>query len=122
MPIRVKVLANGDELTSGKVVLTVAPCGGGSSLDVLLAWDGSRWAGKLDTSWLAGAGCYSATLSVDGHAAGTFQMDVRGGAPAADATRKTTRRDTPSTDAAALLRARTPRRAFVRRLVASIGA
>ena len=88
MPIRVKVLANGDELTSGKVVLTIAPCSGGSSIGVLLAWDGSRWAGKLDTSWLAGAGCYSATLSVDGHAAGTFQMDVRGGAPAPDATTK----------------------------------
>ena len=88
VPIRVRVSANGDELTSGKVVLTVAPCGGGSSLAVPLAWDGSRWAGRLDTSWLAGAGCYSATLSVDGHAAGSFQMDLRGAALAPDSNTK----------------------------------
>ena len=32
---------------------------------------------------LAGPGCYMVTVSLDGQAAGSFRMDLRGAAPAA---------------------------------------
>jgi hypothetical protein len=88
VPVKVQVFANGDEQTSGEAILSIAGCGGGSSFDLPLAWDGSRWSGRLDTSALAGPGCYVATVRLDGHAAGTIQMDVRGAAVAAGASPK----------------------------------
>ena len=83
VPIKVETFANGVEQTSGHAVLTVTPCGGGPALTINLSRDTGRWTGKLDTSLLAGPGCYVAIVSLDGHAAGSFRMDLRGAAPAA---------------------------------------
>jgi hypothetical protein len=58
--------------------VSVVGCGGGTSLSVALDWDGSRWTGHLDTSRLAGPGCYRVTAWLDGHAAGSVRMDLRG--------------------------------------------
>jgi hypothetical protein len=48
-----------------------------------MTWGGGRWNGSLDTSSLGGPGCYVATASLDGHAAGSFRIDLRGADPAA---------------------------------------
>jgi hypothetical protein len=85
VPIKVEIFANGVEQTSGHAVLTVTPCGGGDGLSVNLDRENGRWTGKLDTSMLPGPGCYTGTLSLDSQAAGSFQMDLRGTAPAAAA-------------------------------------
>jgi hypothetical protein len=85
VPIKVEIFSNDVEQTSGHAVLTVTPCGGGDGLNVILGRENGRWTGKLDTSMLAGPGCYAATVSLDGQAAGSFQMDLRGTAPAAAA-------------------------------------
>ena len=77
VPIKVEVFADGVEQTSGVVRLDVATCAGAAVADLPLAWDGGRWVGHLDTGRLGGPGCYVATVSVDGHAAGTVGLDLR---------------------------------------------
>ena len=82
IPIKVEVFANGVEQTSGRVVLVVTPCGGGPAVNVALGRDSGRWTGKLDTSALAGPGCYVAAVTVDGETAGSIRIDLRGSAAA----------------------------------------
>jgi hypothetical protein len=65
--------------------VSVVGCGGGTPLSIALGWDGSRWTGHLDTSRLAGPGCYRITAWLDGHAAGAFRLDLRGSDGAAAA-------------------------------------
>ncbi len=79
VPVKVETFANGVEQVTGRAILSVAPCTGGSAVEIVLGRDGGRWTGKLDTSALGGTGCYRATLSLDGNAAGSFTLDVRGG-------------------------------------------
>jgi HYR domain len=81
IPVKVELFANGVERTSGHGTLSVVGCDGGAAVEVALSWDGGRWTGKLDTSWLAGAGCYRVTASLDGNAAGSFRLDLRGADP-----------------------------------------
>lgn len=88
VPIKATVHADGARVTSGEVVLTVEPCAGGSGsgggLTLNLGFEGpDRWAGHLDVARLAGPGCYTASLTVDGVAAGSFRLDLRGAEPAA---------------------------------------
>ena len=57
--------------------LAVAPCGGGESVVLAMTYDGGRWDVLLDTSALAGA-CHTVTASIDGLAAGSFRLELRG--------------------------------------------
>lgn len=64
-------------------LLSVVGCDGAPTFLVPLSWDNGRWTGKLDTSRLAGPGCYRATVSLDGNAAGSFRLELRGDATSA---------------------------------------
>ena len=91
VPIKATVHADGARVMSGRVVLTVTPCAGGSAtgLTLNLSFEGAdRWGGHLDTARLAGPGCHTATLTVDGVAAGSFQLDLRGPESASNPTPK----------------------------------
>ena len=48
-----------------------------------LDFSGGRWTAKLDTTSLA-AGCNTVTATLDGHAAGSFTLDLKGTDPAPD--------------------------------------
>lgn len=85
VPVKVEIFADGVAQTSGDAWLKIATCGGPTTLEAQLAWDGGRWTAHLDTGRLGGPGCYVATASLDGHVAGSFGLDLRG---AALATRK----------------------------------
>jgi hypothetical protein len=78
IPVKVELFANGVERSTGRAALSVVGCAGGTPLDIELTWDGGRWTGHLDTSWLAGPGCYRVTAWLDGNAAGSFRLDLRG--------------------------------------------
>jgi len=81
VPLKLRLFVNGVERTSGNAALTVTPCGGGSPVVTPLDFSGGRWSVKLDTASLA-AGCNTVTASLDGHAAGSFVLDLRGTDPA----------------------------------------
>ncbi|HEY8989451.1 MAG TPA: HYR domain-containing protein, partial [Candidatus Limnocylindrales bacterium] len=81
VPIKVEMFANGVERTSGRAEVSVVACGGGATTTQALSWENGRWTGHLDTSGLA-PGCYVVTASLNGNAAGSFQLDLRGSAPA----------------------------------------
>ena len=83
VPVKVRMFADGVEQTSGNASLTVATCAGSNVATLPMTWSGGRWNGALDTSTLAGPGCYTAAASLDGHAAGSFRLDLRGADPAA---------------------------------------
>jgi hypothetical protein len=79
VPLKFSLTANGEVVHNGTVTVSFVPCGGGDAVVVIpLAWDGGRWDGHLDTSDLGRLGCYDGTAMVDGNAAGTFRLDVRG--------------------------------------------
>jgi len=80
IPVKVEILADGVERSSGSAVLSVVSCAGGTPMTMPLNWDGNRWSGHLDASSLGGPGCYRVTASLDGNAAGSFRLDIRGGA------------------------------------------
>jgi hypothetical protein len=78
IPIKVETFANGVEQVAGQAVLTVTACGGADVMSLELVRDAGRWTGKLDTSRLPASGCYVATVRLDGNAAGSFRIDLRG--------------------------------------------
>ena len=78
VPVKVWILADGVEQTSGNALLWLTPCGGGDAASVALAWSSGRWTVNLDTAMLA-PGCYVATVALDGHDAGSFTLELRGG-------------------------------------------
>lgn len=78
IPVKVEMFANGVEQTHGEAKLGLASCGGTVLGSIDLTWDAGRWNGKLDTSMLGGPGCYVATASLDGSAAGSFRIELRG--------------------------------------------
>jgi hypothetical protein len=81
VPLKFRLFMDGSERTGGTAVLNIAPCGGGQvALTVPLTFSGGRWNGHLDTSSL-NPGCYVVTLVVDGQAAGSFTLDLRGADP-----------------------------------------
>lgn len=84
IPVKVEIFADGVEQTGGGAWLDVATCGGTATLQTPLTWDGGRWTIHLDTGRLGGPGCYVATATIDGHAAGAFRLDLRGSATASN--------------------------------------
>jgi hypothetical protein len=82
IPIKVAILADGVAQTSGQAAVSIVGCAGGTPLSLALD-GGSPWTGHLDTSRLAGPGCYRVTAWLDGHAAGWIRLDLRGSDPAA---------------------------------------
>ena len=82
VPLKFRLYVDGVEKTSGNATLSIAPCAGGPAvLTIQLSFNGGRWAGHLDTSDL-GPGCFTATAMVDGQAAGSFTLDIKGPDPA----------------------------------------
>ena len=91
VPIKVRLFANGVEVTTGSASLRVVACGGDTALVVPLTWGSGRWNAHLDTSALR-PGCYVVIASHRSHDAGSFALDVRGAdaaAPPATATTPT---------------------------------
>ena len=83
------MFADGVEQSTGRALLTVAPCGGsGGGFVLALSRDAGRWNGKLDASDLPGPGCYTATVSLDGHDAGSFTIDNRAATPSSNGVAK----------------------------------
>ena len=81
VPVKVDILANGVDVTTGAAWLRIVPCGGGDAKTVGLAWSSGRWGAHLDTSQLS-AGCHVVTAVADGNDAGSFVLQLRGGDPA----------------------------------------
>ncbi len=78
--VKVQLFVDGGARTSGTADLTVTPCGGGSSVLVPLSSGSGRWNASLDTSVLVGS-CHTVAASIDGLAAGSFQLELRGAEP-----------------------------------------
>jgi hypothetical protein len=95
IPLKLRLFVDGVERTSGNAFLSVVPCDGGTPLVVPLTFNGGRWNGKLDTSSLD-PGCYVATAIVDGNAAGSFTIDLRGADPAPSTKPKNNPKDKPN--------------------------
>ena len=83
IPVKVELFADGVEQTAGDARLEIQTCAGVASYSTSLDWDGSRWTAHLDTGRIGAGTCFVATASLDGHAAGTFQLDLRGDSIAA---------------------------------------
>ena len=74
LPVKVRLLTNGVEQTTGRVALSIATCGGGAAaVGPSLTFDGARWTGKLATTGLGG--CQQVSVLLDGVAAGSFQIN-----------------------------------------------
>lgn len=84
IPVKVEIFADGVEQTLGSGALTVVTCDGRPTAQLPLSWDGGRWVAHLDTSRLDGPGCYQVTAALDGHAIGSFGLDLRRDSPSAD--------------------------------------
>jgi hypothetical protein len=82
LPVKLRIFADGVEQTAGNGLLTVSSCASSWTMTMPLSWDSGRWNGHLDTGSLAGPGCYRVVASLDGNAAGSFRLDVRGAVPA----------------------------------------
>ena len=78
LPVKVRIFADGVEQEAGDGMLTVSSCTSSWTMTMPLSWDGSKWTGHLDTGSLAGPGCYLVGVSLDGNAAGSFRLDVKG--------------------------------------------
>lgn len=77
VPVKVEIIANGTEVTSGAAAIRVDTCGGDTATTVPLAWGSGRWSANLDTSALR-PGCYVVTAVHDGSDAGSFALELRG--------------------------------------------
>ena len=89
VPIKVRLFADGVELTTGSASLRVVSCGGEQALVEPLVWGSGRWNAHLDMSLLR-PGCYVVTASHGSHDAGSFALDVKGADPAAKPATATT--------------------------------
>ena len=78
VPVKVVLAVDGVTRTSGDASLVVAPCDGGAAVTVPMTWGGGRWNASLDTAPLPGW-CQTVTATIDGLAAGSFELDLRGG-------------------------------------------
>jgi hypothetical protein len=77
IPLKVEILGDGVAQSSGDAWLDVATCDGQVTLREQLEWHHGRWATHLRTGRLHPA-CYVVTASLDGHAAGSFRLDILG--------------------------------------------
>jgi hypothetical protein len=82
IPVKVQLFVDGHERTTGEATLRLARCGGTTSVDLPLTWSGGRWNVSLDTGGYAAA-CYTVGAVVDGLAAGSFTLELRGSDPVA---------------------------------------
>jgi HYR domain-containing protein len=82
VPIKVRLFADGVELTTGSASLRVVSCAGEQALVEPLTWGSARWNAHLDMSLLQ-PGCYVVFASYGSNDAGSFALDVRGADPAA---------------------------------------
>jgi hypothetical protein len=80
IPIKVELFLDGASLTGGAPELAVSPCATGSGVRIALVRGNGRWNAALDTSVLDGS-CYTVTATIDGFAAGSFRLDLRGAEP-----------------------------------------
>jgi hypothetical protein len=78
LPVKLRIFADGVEQTTGNGTLTTSSCTSTWTMTMPLSWDGGRWNGHLDTGSLASPGCYNVVASLDGNAAGSFRLDVKG--------------------------------------------
>lgn len=82
IPVKVRLFVDGAERSDGLALLTAATCGGSApALELPMTLSGGRWNASLDTSMLPGA-CYAVNASIDGLAAGSFRLELRGAEPA----------------------------------------
>ena len=81
VPVKVRIFADGVEVTHGSATLTIATCAGSPAGSLAMTWGGGRWNGSVDTGSLGGPGCYRVTATVDGNVAGSFQLTLRGSEP-----------------------------------------
>jgi hypothetical protein len=84
LPVKVEIFANGVEQTHGTASLAVATCGGTAVGTWAMSSGGGRWNGAIDTGALGGPGCYAVTAFLDGNAAGSFRIDLRGPEPSSN--------------------------------------
>ena len=82
IPIKATLVVDGEVRTVGDVALTIRPCGGGTAVVQPMTLGGGRWMAVLDTSLLAGR-CHTVSAAIDGLAAGSFEIDLRGVVPPA---------------------------------------
>jgi len=78
VPVKVRIFANDIERTSGDAALTIATCAGAPAASLAMVYSGGRWNASVSTGSLGGPGCYVVTASLDGNAAGSFRLDLRG--------------------------------------------
>jgi hypothetical protein len=78
LPVKVEIFANGVERTHGTASLSVVTCAGTAAGTLAMSWGAGRWNGTIDTGALGGSGCYAVTAFLDGHAAGSFRIELRG--------------------------------------------
>lgn len=89
IPVKLEIFADGVEQTTGDALLDVLSCAGtGPTVEVALGWDAGRWAAHLDTSRLAGPGCYVASATLDGTTVGSFDLHLKGSSEGAAARRR----------------------------------
>jgi HYR domain len=81
IPVKVALVVDGVNATSGNAHLTVTPCLDGSGVVQELTFGGGRWNASLDTSQLAGS-CHVVSAFIDDLNAGSFRLELRGGEPA----------------------------------------
>lgn len=77
VPVKALLALDGVAVTTGAATLAVAPCGGGSPLELPMAFGGGHWKALVDTTGLVGP-CHTVTALVDGHVAGAFTLELRG--------------------------------------------
>ena len=82
VPVKVRIFADGAEVTHGAATLTITTCAGSPAATLAMTWGGGRWNGSVDTGSLGGPGCYQVTAQADGNVAGSFQLTLRGSEPA----------------------------------------
>lgn len=78
VPVKVRIFANDTERTSGEAAFTIATCAGAPAATLPMVYSGGRWNASVSTASLGGPGCYVGTASLDGNAAGSFRLDLRG--------------------------------------------
>jgi hypothetical protein len=85
VPVKVVLLVDGLERTSGDASLAITGCGEATPTATLpMTWSGGRWNVSLDTAVLAGS-CYRVAAWIDGLEAGSFRLDL---VPSSGATAK----------------------------------
>ena len=88
IPVKVRLAGPSGEVTTGQAALLVSPCGstGGQGIVVPLAVTGGKWQALLTTATLSGD-CHVVTVTHDGVASGSFQLELRGAEAARAASR-----------------------------------